>query len=193
MATQNQHSLFTIGYEQTPPKAVLDELRKRRRKTAGGRARGGLLAPSGFFQEPARRSSRRARHFLSSIMKGLGTPKEGRLAARSGDMKTLRAHLRKAPEDAAGQGRTRRIVVAGDEGGPGLPALLRARPCALPSQMGRRDHRRPRRREGRKSAAAATLSICRCTRRSLDARGLLRPLTAFLVALWRWGGLPCVE
>ena len=42
--------LFTIGYEQTPPKAVLDELENAGVKLLVD-VRG--IAPTGFFEEPA--------------------------------------------------------------------------------------------------------------------------------------------
>ena len=124
MARKTSH-LFTIGYEQTPPKAVLDELQKAGVKLlVDVRAVVSSRRPGFSKNQLAAALDERGISYIH--MKGLGTPKEGRLAARSGDMKTLRADLRKAPENNASQRRARRIVVAGDEGGAGMPALLRA-------------------------------------------------------------------
>jgi hypothetical protein len=46
--------LFTIGYEQTPPKAVLDELENAGVKLLVDVRAVAVLAPAGLFQEPAR-------------------------------------------------------------------------------------------------------------------------------------------
>ena len=80
--------LFTIGYEQTPAKSVLDELERAGvkllvdvRAVASSRRR--------VFREPARGRVRRTRHFISSHLRGLGTPKDGRIAARSGKFDAL--------------------------------------------------------------------------------------------------------
>lgn len=80
--------LFTIGYEQTPAKAVLDELEQ-----AGVKLLVDVRAVA---------SSRRAGFSKSQLaagldergigyvhLRGLGTPKEGRLAARAGEYDTL--------------------------------------------------------------------------------------------------------
>lgn len=89
--------LFTIGYEQTPARAVLDELQR-----AGVRL---------LVDVRAIASSRRAGFSKTQLaagldergigyvhLRGLGTPKEGRLAARSGNFDTLHriysAHLK---------------------------------------------------------------------------------------------------
>jgi uncharacterized protein (DUF488 family) len=92
--------LFTIGYEQTPAAAVLDELE---------RAQVGLLVdvravaasrrPGFSKRQLAAGLAERGINYLH--LRGLGTPKEGRLAARRGDQATLasvfQAHL-KTPE-----------------------------------------------------------------------------------------------
>jgi uncharacterized protein (DUF488 family) len=88
--------LFTIGYEQAPAAAVLDEL---------ARAKVGLLVdvravaasrrPGFSKRQLAAGLAERAINYLH--LRGLGTPKEGRLAARKGDHATLlsvyQAHL----------------------------------------------------------------------------------------------------
>ena len=80
--------LFTIGYEQTPAEGGARRTGKCRGQTAGRRARGRLLAPARLFQEPVGGRTRRARHFLLHL-RGLGTPKNGREAARSGKFDLL--------------------------------------------------------------------------------------------------------
>jgi uncharacterized protein (DUF488 family) len=45
--------LFTIGYEQTPPRAVLDELQNAGVKLLVD-VRAVVLAPAGIFEKPAR-------------------------------------------------------------------------------------------------------------------------------------------
>jgi len=65
MAKRKQ--LFTIGYEQTPPKAVLDELESAGVKLlVDVRAVTPSLAPSGLFEEPALGKPRRSRHRVSA-------------------------------------------------------------------------------------------------------------------------------
>jgi uncharacterized protein (DUF488 family) len=77
--------LFTIGYEQTPPKAVLDELEQ-----SGVKLVVDVLA-AGLDE----------RGIAYVHLAALGTPKEGRLAARSGQYdvleKVFSKHL-KTPE-----------------------------------------------------------------------------------------------
>jgi uncharacterized protein (DUF488 family) len=80
--------LFTIGYEQTPPQAVLDEL-----ESAGVKllvdVRAVVSSRRPGFSKNQLAASLDERGIGYIHMKGLGTPKEGRLAARSGDMKSL--------------------------------------------------------------------------------------------------------
>lgn len=91
--------LFTIGYEQASSRAVLDELERAgvkllvdvRAVTSSRRA--------GFSKNQLAASL--DQHGISYIhLGGLGTPKEGRLAARKGDVSTLKriynAHLKTA-------------------------------------------------------------------------------------------------
>jgi uncharacterized protein (DUF488 family) len=81
--------LFTIGYERTTPDAVLGELKRARiRLLVDTRAVAASRRP-GF-------SKRQLAAALDDIgigylhLRGLGTPAEGRQAARSGDFATLR-------------------------------------------------------------------------------------------------------
>lgn len=89
--------LFTIGYEQTPPKAVLDELQQAGVKLlVDVRAVASSRRPGFSKTQLAAGLDESGISYLH--LRGLGTPKEGRLAARSGDTKTLsriyHAHLK---------------------------------------------------------------------------------------------------
>jgi uncharacterized protein (DUF488 family) len=90
--------LFTIGYEQTPPLAVYNALEKAGVKLlVDVRAVTSSRRPGFSKNQLAAALDERGISYLH--LRGLGTPKEGRLAARSGDIKTLekiyRAHLKK--------------------------------------------------------------------------------------------------
>ena len=80
--------LFTIGYEQTPPKAVLDELEQAGVKLlVDVRAIASSRRPG--FSKSQLAAGLGERGITYVHLRGLGTPKEGRLAARSGDIATL--------------------------------------------------------------------------------------------------------
>jgi len=80
--------LFTIGYEQTPPKAVLDELKQAGVKLlVDVRAIASSRRPGFSKTQLAAGLDERGIGYVH--LRGLGTPKEGRLAARSGDAKAL--------------------------------------------------------------------------------------------------------
>src|SRR6202000_2163444 len=92
--------LFTIGYEQTPSKAVLDEL-----ESAGVKllvdVRGVTSLRRPGFSKNQVAAGRDERGIAYVHLKGLGTPKEGRLAARSGNYDLLQkvfAKQLKTPE-----------------------------------------------------------------------------------------------
>ena len=75
--------LFTIGYEQTPQKAVLDELARAGVKLlVDVRAVTSSRRPG--FSKNQLAASLDERGIAYVHLAGLGTPKEGRLAARSG-------------------------------------------------------------------------------------------------------------
>lgn len=89
--------LFTIGYEQTPAKAVLDELQRAGVKLlVDVRAIASSRRPG--FSKTQLAASLDERGIGYVHLRGLGTPKDGRLAARGGDMKALskiyHAHLK---------------------------------------------------------------------------------------------------
>lgn len=91
--------LFTIGYEQTPAKAVLDELQQAGVKLlVDVRAIASSRRPG--FSKTQLAAGLDARGISYLQLRGLGTPKEGRIAARAGDMKALskiyHAHLKTA-------------------------------------------------------------------------------------------------
>ena len=90
--------LFTIGYEQTPQKAVLDELQHAGVKLlVDVRAVTSSRRPGFSKNQLAAGLDERGIAYVH--LKALGTPKEGRQAARSGDYPKLEkiysAHLKK--------------------------------------------------------------------------------------------------
>src|SRR6202790_997182 len=80
--------LFTIGYEQTPPKAVLDELEQAGVKLlVDVRAIASSRRPGFSKSQLAAGLGERGIAYLH--LRGLGTPKEGRVAARGGKFDAL--------------------------------------------------------------------------------------------------------
>ena len=80
--------LFTIGYEQTPPKAVLDELEHAGVKLlVDVRAVTSSRRPGFSKNQLAAALDERGIAYVHLV--ALGTPKEGRLAARSGQYDLL--------------------------------------------------------------------------------------------------------
>ena len=89
--------LFTIGYEQTPSKAVLDELEQAGVKLlVDVRAVAASRRPAFSKNQLAAGLDERGISYLH--LRGLGTPKDGREAARSGKFEALHkiyaAHLK---------------------------------------------------------------------------------------------------
>jgi uncharacterized protein (DUF488 family) len=79
---------FTIGYEQTPAKSVLDELEHAGVKLlVDVRAVASSRRPG--FSKSQLAAGLDARGISYLHLRGLGTPKEGRLAARSGKFEAL--------------------------------------------------------------------------------------------------------
>ena len=86
MAKANK--LFTIGYEQTPAKAVLDELAQAGVKLlVDVRAVASSRRPGFSKNQLAAGLDERGIAYLH--LRGLGTPKDGREAARSGQFELL--------------------------------------------------------------------------------------------------------
>jgi uncharacterized protein (DUF488 family) len=83
-----RRKLFTIGYEQTPAKAVLDELEQAGVKLlVDVRAVASSRRPGFSKSQLAAGLDERGISYVH--LRGLVTPKDGRLAARAGDYKTL--------------------------------------------------------------------------------------------------------
>jgi len=92
-------TLFTIGYEQTPAKAVLDELEQAGVKLlVDVRAVASSRRPG--FSKSQLAAGLDERGIAYVHLRGLGTPKEGRLAARSGQYDTLQKIYEKHLETA---------------------------------------------------------------------------------------------
>ena len=92
-----RRTLFTVGYEQTPAKAVLDELKQAGVKLlVDVRAVAASRRPGFSKTQLAAGLDEYGIGYLH--LRGLGTPKEGRTAARSGDFAKLdaiyRSHLK---------------------------------------------------------------------------------------------------
>ena len=80
--------LFTIGYEQTPAKSVLDELEQAGVKLlVDVRAVASSRRPGFSKNQLAAGLDERGISYLH--LRGLGTPKDGRIAARSGQFNAL--------------------------------------------------------------------------------------------------------
>ena len=80
--------LFTIGYEQTPATSVLDELEQAGVKLlVDVRAVASSRRPG--FSKSQLSAGLDERGISYVHLRGLGTPKEGRLAARAGQYETL--------------------------------------------------------------------------------------------------------
>jgi uncharacterized protein (DUF488 family) len=87
-ASARKKRLFTIGYQETPPSAVLNELEHAGVKLlVDVRAVASSRRPG--FSKNQLASGLKERGIGYLHLQGLGTPKEGRLAARSGDTKSL--------------------------------------------------------------------------------------------------------
>jgi uncharacterized protein (DUF488 family) len=83
VSKQKSKTLFTIGYEQTPAKAVLDELEHAGVKLlVDVRAVASSRRPGFSKSQLAAGLDERGISYLH--LRGLGTPKEGRAAARAG-------------------------------------------------------------------------------------------------------------
>jgi uncharacterized protein (DUF488 family) len=80
--------LFTIGYEQTPAQSVLDELERAGVKLlVDVRAVASSRRPG--FSKNQLAAGLNARGISYLHLRGLGTPKDGRIAARSGQFDAL--------------------------------------------------------------------------------------------------------
>ena len=86
--TKKKPALFTIGYEQAKPDALFRELKKAKVELlVDVRAVTSSRRPGFSKNQLAAGLEDYSVGYLH--LRGLGTPKEGRVAAHSGDMKTL--------------------------------------------------------------------------------------------------------
>ena len=130
--------LFTIGYEQAKPDAVMAELKRAKVKLlVDTRAVAASRKPGFSKRQLAATLDENGIAYLH--LQKLGTPDEGRQAARAGKLDTLwriyAKHL-KTPEAIEAMDELIAIVKSGQAG---VPALLRARQGLLPPQPHRRD------------------------------------------------------
>ena len=86
--TAKNHPLFTIGYEQAKPVAVLDELRRAKIELLVDTRAVAASRRPGFSKRQLAASLDEAGIGYLHLQK-LGTPSEGRAAARSGDTDAL--------------------------------------------------------------------------------------------------------
>ena len=133
--------------------------RAGRRQAAGRRAGDCLLAPPGLFEDASSRPGSTSAASRYIHLRGLGTPKEGRLAARSGDVRRrctrIYAKHLKTPQAKEEMDELAALV---QQRRAGLPVVLRARPPAVPPQIHRRDHRSARGRRGGESGRAGAVT-----------------------------------
>jgi uncharacterized protein (DUF488 family) len=80
--------LFTVGYEQAKPDAVLDELKRAKVKLLVD-VRAVAASRRAGFSKRQLAAALDERGIVYVHLQKLGTPAEGRQAARSGDLKTL--------------------------------------------------------------------------------------------------------
>ena len=150
--------LFTIGYEQTPADAVLDQLKRAGVKLlVDVRAVASSRRPG--FSKNQLAAGLDGRGIAYVHLRGLGTPKEGRVAARSGKFDALHKIYAKHLRTPQAKEELDELFGAGQEIGAGLHSLLRTRPPAMPSTVDRRDHRRSRWRQGREFGSAAGVNL----------------------------------
>ncbi len=147
-------TLFTIGYEKARPQAVLDELKQARVKLlVDTRAVAASRRPG--FSKRALAASLDEIGIAYIHLQKLGTPAEGREAARAGDYDTAWKIYDKHIKTADAQTRTRRACLTHQGGQARVPALLRARSGGMPPQPHRRAGEKARQdqREGSRRAA----------------------------------------
>src|SRR5712671_5760311 len=156
-----RQKLFTIGYEQTPAKAVLDELEHAGVKLlVDVRAVASSRRPGYSKNQLAAGLDERGISYLH--LRGLGTPKDGRLAARSGKFDVLHRIYAKHLKTPQAREELDELAALVEKIRPGLHSLLRTRSPAVPSAVDRRDHRRPRRGKGGEPGGQAGVKDRHC-------------------------------
>ena len=158
MTARKRTPLFTIGYEKAKPGAVLGELKRAKVKLLVDTRAVAASRRPGFSKRQL--AAALDEHGIAYLhLQKLGTPDEGRQAARAGELDTLwriyAKHL-KTPEAIEAMDE---LIVDREIRAAGVPALLRARQGLLPPQPHRRDRARAHRR------AASSISSRRCSER----------------------------
>ena len=141
-------TLFTIGYEQATAKAFFDALTKAGVATLiDVRAVAASRRP-GFSKRQL--AAGLDEHGMAYVhLQKLGTPKEGRLAARSGHAAEMLRIYERHLETAGGAARARGADRARQVRPADLPPVLRARPRPLPPPAPRGRAAHAARHEGR--------------------------------------------
>src|ERR1700736_4871710 len=138
--------LFTIGYEQTPAKAVLDELEQAGVKLlVDVRAIAASRRPGFSKNQLAAGLDERGISYLH--LRGLGTPKDGREAARSGKFDVLHKIYAKHLKTPQAREELDELSALVEKSGP---------VCILCYE---RDHRGPRRGESGEFGGEAGVKI----------------------------------
>ena len=151
-------TLFTIGYEKALPAAVLGELKRAKIDLLVDTRAVAASRRPGFSKRQLAASLDEAGIAYLHLQK-LGTPAEGRQAARSGDFDTLWRIYDKHIKTRGSASGARRIAGADQVGQTRLSVVLRARPEGMPPQPHRRAGEKAHARQGRGPDPAVVLII----------------------------------
>ena len=169
------HPLFTIGYEQAKPAAVLDELRRARIELLIDTRAVAASRRPGFSKRQLSASLDDAGIGYVHLQK-LGTPAEGRAAARSGDTDALWRIYDKHIKKAGSTGRTGRAGCVDQIGQAASASVLLPRSEDLSSQPHRCECEETHAGQCRRSDPAAVLSY------SAGCGARCRPSTLMIMA-----------
>ena len=151
-------TLFTIGYEQAKPAAVLGELKRAKVDLLVDTRAVAASRRPGFSKRQLAASLDEAGIAYIHLQK-LGTPAEGRQAARSGDFDTLWRIYDKHIKTPEAQGALGELLALIKVGKTRLPVVLRARSERMPPQPHRRAGEKAHARESRRPDPGVVLII----------------------------------